>query len=66
MIIAPTSSLQTRRCARCSGGRERQDVWVVALEGRLVLHADCAEGLLGDLEADLRSALWLAKEDRCA
>ncbi len=63
MIIAPASGLQTRRCARCGGGRERQDLWLLTMDGKLVLHADCAQGLLGDLEADLRSLLWLTREE---
>ncbi len=62
MIIAPPSRIQVRHCMRCGGGRERQDVWLVALDGRLVLHADCAQGLLGDLETDLRSVLWLVEQ----
>ena len=57
MIIAPSSRLQARRCARCDGGRERQDVWLLVLDGKLILHADCAQGLLGDLESDLQSLL---------
>lgn len=63
MIIAPSSRLQARRCARCGGGSERQDVWLLALDGTLVLHADCAQGLLGDLESDLQSLLWLSRRE---
>lgn len=55
MIVAPPSRLKERQCARCGGTDGQCGVWVVTLNGRLTLHAGCAQALLGDLEHDLQA-----------
>ena len=59
-IFAPNKKYVSSRCARCRHGRERSDVWVVALRGHLILHAECATALYGDLDADLTALTELA------
>lgn len=59
-VFAPNKKYISSRCARCRHGRERSDVWIVALRGQLLLHAECATALYGDLDADLTALTDLA------
>ena len=61
-LLLPPKRYADRRCDRCGGGRERGDVWLVSMAGRLILHCDCADALYEDIGADLRQVHEMAAQ----
>lgn len=60
-IVLPRQRIEQYECARCHNVRTAS-VWVVSLRGDLTLHAECAAGLYGDLDADLDALRSLATD----